>query len=67
MHVSTNVASPPFTVARDIVLQMMLNAGKYMPYAACSAWAQADFYNFVHERRNPSVLPSLGFEPRPYQ
>jgi len=28
---------------RDIVWRMELNAGKYVPFAACSAWAQADF------------------------
>jgi hypothetical protein len=39
---------------------MKLDERRYVSGAACSARAQADFHNFVRERRNPSALPGLG-------
>jgi len=54
MRVPTNIALPPITAGR-YCLADELNADKYMPFVGCTAWAQADFYKFSRERRNPSV------------
>jgi hypothetical protein len=48
----------------DIVRPKKQDAGNYVPGAARSAYARADFHNFVGERRNSSALPKLGIMPR---
>jgi|PersoiStandDraft_1058852.scaffolds.fasta_scaffold03559_4 hypothetical protein len=63
MRVPTNIVPLPITAGHDIVCLIKLNADKCVPFVACSEWAQANFRKFSRERRNQSVLPSLGFKP----